>query len=123
MAGNERAPGIGTFTASVNNAPFLVSKTVYFYTSNPDALVEGYDESDNQAIFSIPPFLHGDGPHTVEHYPSPFPWGVNIKGDEFKVKSGGFTFSYFDNRNGVEGEINFDLVDGRNVTGVFKIRR
>ncbi|PKA73016.1 MULTISPECIES: hypothetical protein [Pseudomonas] len=121
MALNERRPGSGTLTASVDGRGFLNSTSVTFHDANKHYLIAGYDGNDHWVVFSVPSSLVGEGPHVVNHYDDGLTWTVNVDGVNNFVASGTATITFDKYRISVRGTFDFSLEDKRRVVGEFDI--
>ena len=123
MTANEKKPGFGSFTASVDGKPFLVSDSVTFHDANSEYFIWGTNGNANGVYFSARSTLESDKPEFVEHYEGALKWTVFINSVRYIVVGGSATMMIDKYRRDVHGTINFDLEGGKVVTGNFNIKR
>lgn len=120
--GKNRASG--KFSGFVDSTQFLEANDVWIHTTSKEHWISGSKENNNWIVFAIPNTLSGDGPHKVDFYESGLGWEALIDKVRNPVVAGWVTVAFKikdAKRSGVEGNVNFVLKDGRNVTGFFDI--
>ncbi|VVO30060.1 hypothetical protein PS718_04905 [Pseudomonas fluorescens] len=111
----------GSFSAEVDQVPFLRGKKFLFLKVGEDYFIVGDDSGEHWVTFSVPASLEEDGPHTVKKYAGGLAWQVMIKKEVEDVLSGSATVTFENDRTRVKGEIDFVLVSGKKVTGKFDV--
>ncbi|WP_460371355.1 hypothetical protein ACOYXF_07650 [Pseudomonas sp. Tul1A2] len=121
---HRKKAGKGSFDASVDKQPFLKSDTVLFQQGVTDFFIIGMaDNNENLVGFSVPVSLEGSGPHVVKYYTGTLEWQVTIEGVVHAVEAGSVTVTFKNDRNSVEGAVDFLLPGGRKVSGAFDIAK
>jgi hypothetical protein len=123
MTANEKKPGFGSFTASVDGKPFLVSDSVTFHDANSEYFIWGTNGNANGVYFSVPSSLESEKLVVVEHYEGALKWSVVVDNKTHSVVKGSAGVTIDKYRRDVHGTIDFTLENGTRVIGDFDIKR
>ncbi|MFJ4542709.1 hypothetical protein ACIP1X_03785 [Pseudomonas sp. NPDC088885] len=123
MTANEEKLSFGSFTASVDGKPFLVSNSVTFHDASSNYFLWGTNGNANSVYFCVHSSLESETPEVVKHYTGALEWTVFINDVSYPVVGGSATVTIGKSRRDAHGTIDFKLEGGRVVTGNFDIKR